>query len=86
MTEFHQLVTVEEMKLGDVVEVFDGPWSTAIVRKIEDGNVTFFRPYGTHADFTCTAGVICYTGTEEFTMTPMSGKRYKLWRRAENLK
>jgi hypothetical protein len=58
---------LDELRAGDIVKVLDGPWGTAIVKNVTEESVTFFRPYGTHADFTTTAGVICYTGTETFS-------------------
>jgi hypothetical protein len=85
-------VTAAELKVGDVVEMFDGPWSTAIVKQVADNKVHLFRPYGTTADFTCTGGVICYTGIENYSETIADGqgrnynKQFKLWHRANNLK
>lgn len=61
-----QTLKTNELKLGDVVKAFDGPFGTAIVKQIENGLVYFFRPYAVTADFNYTGGVICYTGTEEF--------------------
>jgi hypothetical protein len=82
MTEtFPRIVTAAELRLGDVVELFDGPFSTAIVRQIEDGKVTFFRPYGTHSDTVYSNGVIPYTGTENFHVFTSGASTYKLWRR-----
>ena len=89
---FRSNVTAVELRIGDVVDLFDGPWATAIVRKIEDNTVLFFRPYGTHADFICTGGVICYTGIENYSEMIADNrgrnynKTYKLWQRASNLK
>ena len=60
------VMNTKELKLGDVVEVYNGPWNTAIVCKIEPDGITLFRPYGTMADFSCGNRVICYTGIEEF--------------------
>lgn len=60
-------VKVGNLQVGDVVKAFDGPWGTAIVKKIEDGTVTFFRPYGISANFSYRAGVVCYVGIEDFS-------------------
>ena len=84
--KFPRTVTAAELKLGDVVELFDGPFATAIVRQIEDGKVTFFRPYGTHSDTVYTGGVIPYTGIEDFHVFTYGTSTYKLWRHADHLK
>jgi hypothetical protein len=76
-------LALSELKLGDCVEAFDGPYGTAIVKQIADGLITFFRPYGTHADFTHTGGVICYTGIEEFTRSVTPREKMRVWRREE---
>jgi len=81
-----------ELKLGDVVELFDGPFGTATVKQIKDGSVTFFRPYVATANFSCTGGVICTIGIEEFSraVTDVDVPRkyqatFKLWRRGGEL-
>jgi hypothetical protein len=78
-----------ELQLGDVVTAFynenPGPWSTAIVKKVTDDSITFYRPYGTKADFSYTGGVICYMGLEEYTV-PRNDSRdiqYYVWQRDE---
>lgn len=60
---------VNELQTGDTVR-FDGidGFQTAIVKQVTDKEVTFFRPYGTTADFEYTGGVICYVGVEEFSV------------------
>lgn len=70
-----------ELRLGDCVEVFQGPYGSAIVKQIDDGQVTFFRPYGAHTDFAHTGGVICYVGVEEFSRTITPRETIKVWRR-----
>lgn len=82
---FPRTVTASELKLGDVVELFDGPFATATVKQIKDGLVHFHRPYSHGGDFTCTAGIICYTGLEEFSASVTSTSTYKLWRRGGQL-
>jgi hypothetical protein len=73
------VIPTSELQVGDVVrqEGFDRPWDTCIVKKIADGMVTMFRPYGTMTDFTCGAGkdldgsgrqVITYIGIEEYSV------------------
>ena len=83
---FPRQVTAAELRLGDVVELFDGPFATAIVRQIKDGKVTMFRPYGTHSDTVYTGGVIPYTGIEEFHVFADGKSTFKLWRHADHLK
>lgn len=82
-TYLNRNLKISELQLGDVVQLLDGPWGTAIVKQIKNGDVTFYRPYG-HADnFSYTGGVICYTGLEEFSR-PISDKSEVLvWRREE---
>jgi hypothetical protein len=58
---------LDELKAGDVVKVFEGPWGTGIVKNIDEDSVTFFRPYGSASDYAYTGGVICFTGTEVFS-------------------
>lgn len=76
---------VAELRIGDVVKVLDGPWGTAIVKNVTENEITFFRPYGANADFTCTAGVICYTGTETFSRALPSAQTAFVYHR-QNLK
>lgn len=35
-----------DLKVRDVVECFTGPWSTGIVTRIENGQVSIERPFG----------------------------------------
>jgi hypothetical protein len=61
-------VKATDLRIGDVVRLNDLPWSTSIVKNIKDNLIHLWRPYGTTADFTYTGGVICYTGTEDYTI------------------
>jgi hypothetical protein len=74
---------VSEMQLGDVVRPKHSSFasfSACIVKRINpDSTVILFRPYGVTADFSCTAGVICYTGIEEYT--PNSNQEFDLLER-----
>jgi len=36
------------------------------VKQTMGGTIHLFRPYTHTADFSCTSGVICYVGTEEY--------------------
>lgn len=61
----NKIVKANELQLADVVRLafdFEQPFATCIVKQIKDGTITLFRPYGAHADFSHTGGVICYTG------------------------
>lgn len=69
MTTYNKEVKVSDLKIGDVVRVFDGPWGTAIVSRHDNGEIYFYRPYG-HASLSCVYSgnrLLCYTGLEEFS-------------------
>jgi len=68
-----------EFRLGDVVQLFDGPYGTATVRQIENDVVTFFRPYVQSEDWSYTGGVICTIGIEQFES--FGSGTYKVWHR-----
>lgn len=73
-----------ELRVGDVVRyepMKDSAFSTVIVQSInrEKGTMTFFRPYGVHAGFTYTGGVICYTGVEEFRVSSTDQEVYHVY-------
>lgn len=74
-----------DLELGDVVELFEGPYGHATVKKITDDQVTFFRPYVHHDDFSYTGGVICYIGIEEVAFFK-SDSTIRLARKADPLK
>ena len=57
-----------DLKLRDVVRLFDGAFGDGVVHKIADGVVSIFRPYAITADFEYTGGVIPYIGTETVTL------------------
>jgi|32_taG_2_1085360.scaffolds.fasta_scaffold46562_3 hypothetical protein len=73
-------VTAAEMQLADRVisTGVDGSPDLSLgistVKQIKDGVVTLFRPYTHTADFSCTSGVICYVGVEEYQL-PLSDER-----------
>lgn len=61
-------VTPRELQLADRVQLDfmrNSPFNHAVVKKITDDSVILFRPYAHTGDFSCTAGVLCYTGVEE---------------------
>jgi hypothetical protein len=63
-------ILARDLRLADTINLSSsqGPWTTSIVKKVTDTEVTLFRPYGTTADFSYTGGVICYVGIEEFSI------------------
>lgn len=76
-------IKANELKLGDTVELFSGPWGTGIVKHVTETDVTFFRPYGTTADFSCGDNVICYIGIEEFSRPRSNTDTYTVYSRKE---
>ena len=72
-----------DLRLADVVDLGFVPWGSAIVKQIKDGVVTLFRPYGTTADFSCTSGVICYTGLEEIRVARDDSRPFQVIERKE---
>jgi len=65
MSDFLTRCHVSELRLADVVEIFEGPFGTGIVRQITDDVVTIMRPYGVTGDFSYTGGVLYLVGNEE---------------------
>ena len=69
-------IKTKDLQLGDTVSLDYEAWDCAIVKRIKDGRITLFRPYGTPAEFSYTGGVICYVGIEEWDIeadeTPIS--------------
>jgi hypothetical protein len=63
----HVRLPAKYLQLADVVQLegIDG-FNTALVKQVTAEEVTLFRPYGQHADFQYTGGVICYIGVDEF--------------------
>lgn len=75
-------IKAKDLRLGDVIQISDGAYHTATVKQIENGYATLFRPYTHTADFSCTAGVICYVGVENFTIR-MDEFEFILWERKD---
>lgn len=66
----HKEFAVRDLRVGDVLKQFEGPFGTAIVEKITAEAVHLFRPYGatagfTYGDFAPRGQTICYHGREE---------------------
>lgn len=75
--KFPTQMKVAELKLGDCVQCFDGPYGTGHVVQIDDDptklrHVTVYRPYATVGDFSYSRPpkVIPYTG-HEFVTYPL---------------
>jgi hypothetical protein len=73
----------KDLQLADTVKLYDGTFGYAVVTKIEDGMVTFFRPYATTADFSCGNTVIPYVGIENFTTMITSNSDFEVCNRKE---
>ena len=65
-----RIVKSNELQLGDVIRATPWGYGTATVINIQDNGekVTVFRPYVTVSDFSTSAGVIPYIGTEKFEL------------------
>lgn len=58
-------VGIDDLRLADTVELFEGAFGTGIVRQITEGEVIIARPYGVTSDFSYTGGVPFSVGVEE---------------------
>jgi hypothetical protein len=72
------IIKAKELQVGDVVRRAEDsaeesircdPWGTCIVKRIQDGQITLWRPYGTTTDVRYSFGVICLIGCEEFVLS-----------------
>jgi hypothetical protein len=83
MTEYlnGKELPIAELRIGDTVEVFDGPYGSATVKKIKDGLIWFHRPYGHFDNVRYGDAVICYVGVEEFSRFQTDSSTVKVWRR-----
>ena len=61
---YPMFVHLNDLKLADVVELFEGPFGTAVVTQITADELTFHRPYGVTGDFSYTGGVPYSVGNE----------------------
>ena len=87
-TKYNFWARTGSLLVGDVVDTSDPmapkqPWCTAIVKKVDDEFVTFYRPYGHHADFTygSEGQVICYTGLEEYKVERRLDRQWTVFQR-----
>lgn len=76
-------VTADKLWLGDIVRISDNAFADAIVSKIADDFVTFFRPYGRSDDFVYgdPPQVICLMGAEHFSAMKSSPALWHVIRR-----
>ena len=58
-----------ELKLGDIVQSFEGSYDHATVKQIKSASIVLFRPYVHTSDFSHSGGVICYIGFEEYEIS-----------------
>lgn len=87
---FPMTVGLEDLKLADVVELFEGPFGTAVVTQITDAEVKLMRPFSVTADFSYTGGVLYSVGNEDCVylkcdtrFNSKSSHRFKVWQRKE---
>jgi hypothetical protein len=71
-----------ELKLGDVLQIFDGPYGTGTVTRIWEGQIDIERPYGHTSDFSYSGGsVVFYTGMEHMQFPVDSSRVFNVWAR-----
>lgn len=82
MSKFPITVNVRELQKADVIELFEGPFGTGVVRQITDEAVIIMRPYGVTGDFSYTGGVPYSVGNEECTyFLTDTRSTFKVWSR-----
>jgi|ERR1035437_7708623 hypothetical protein len=74
---------VTDLKLADVVELFEGPFGTGVVRQITKEQVIISRPYGVTGDFSYTGGVSFSVGVEECKYFLSSHHTFTVFQRKE---
>lgn len=86
---FPAQIHLNDLRLADVVELFAGPFGTAVVTQITADEVILHRPFGVTGDFSYTGGVPYSVGNEVCTYlkrdTRFAAKLYtfKVWQRKE---
>jgi hypothetical protein len=75
-----------DMRLGDVISTFDGPFNTSIVASVTADMVRLERPYMRADNFSYGGAgtgenVICLTGVETFALWRSSDAEYTVWQR-----
>ena len=79
-------VELHELRLADVIEVFEGPFGTAVVTQITKDEVIMHRPYGATGDFSYTGGVPYSVGNEvcKYIRGLTPGRcPFKVWQRKD---
>ena len=74
--------SANDLRIGDVVQMFEGPFGTAIVKNATKDQVTFFRTYAVTSDVAYSNGLIGYTGVEEFSRGLPSEQTYFVYQRS----
>lgn len=79
---------VAELRVGDVLKQFEGPFGTAIVEQANNERVVLFRPYGATPDFTYGGQpgderIITYTGREETTFLRSDKAQFLVYQRRD---
>jgi hypothetical protein len=85
-TDFPIDLKARELQLGDVVQLADGAFMTAVVEKIEGNLLFFFRPYAITSDFSYGPGegkIIPYIGAEHFSVMRDGSSDYHVLSRKE---
>lgn len=84
MSKFPITLNVRQLQKADVLELFEGPFGTGVVRQITDDEVIIMRPYGVTGDFSYTGGVPYSVGNEECRYLLTDGRStFKVWQRKE---
>lgn len=80
-----KVVVASDLKLGDVVRLSKSAFCDAVVSKVSDDVVTFYRPYARSEDFSVgdPPQVICLTGVEHFSVERAGRHLYKVLSRKE---
>ena len=80
-------VKPRDMRLGDVIQSYDGPFGTSIVSKIADSMVTLQRPNGRADDYSYGGNegngnqVTVLTGVETYSLWLDSEATFLVWSR-----
>lgn len=84
--KFPVQVDLTELRLADVVELFEGPFGTAVVTQITADEVILHRPFGVTGDFSYTGGVPYSVGNEvcKYLRASTPGHyKFKVWQRKD---
>lgn len=84
--KFPQVIELKDLRLADVVELFEGPFGTAVVTQITADEVTMHRPYGVTSEWSYTGGVPYSVGNEvvKYLLSSRPGHyKFKVWQRKD---